>query len=510
MSTSPAILFGSNVTNKRSIQGALYAAFLKIDCRFSPPAIFIRGNPERSQAKPLWSLGASYLSCLPLTLRQNSQALFVCWRGAAGENKSVLIFNLIVTIEQIVEIFVARQPILDRQRQLYGYELLYRSDEASNRYDGAEPSTATKHVISNALLSIGLENMLRGKKAFLNFNQSLLSEGMYLDLPPESTVIEILESETPNSDLIALCRGIVEQGYTIALDDFVAHPTFEPLTRLAHLIKVDVQVTNRTEQERLLRKYKSRGIALLAEKVETYDEFEWARAAGYDYFQGYFFARPSIIQTQHVPATKLNCLRLLCELQNPDLNFSRLEALIRADVALTYKLLRYVNSALFGRRGKIQSIERALMIIGSDDTRRWIALATLPLLTTDKPSELATLSIVRARFCECLTQLAGFEEKNEAFLMGMFSLLDALLDQPLDKALHSVGLGREILQALLGTAPANDVLADIYRLARRYEQGDWDEVERLAQQCGFTGSAAGRAYVEATLWAERMLEATRD
>ena len=404
-----------------------------------------------------------------------------------------------------MEAFVARQPIFDRQRQLYGYELLYRSRPGQDEFDGTEAYTATQQVISSTLLSIGLENILCGKKAFLNFNHRLLRDGYYLTLPRQATVIEILESVEPNADLLALCRSIHEQGYTIALDDFVDHPQFEPLTHLAQLIKVDVRVTSRREQQRLLRTYRPRGIAMLAEKVETYEEFEWTRTAGYDYFQGYFFARPSIIPSHHVPATKLNCLRLLSELQKPDLDFKRLEELIRGDVALTYKLLRYVNSALFGLRGEIQSIERALMIVGSDDIRRWVALATLPTLATDKPGELATLSIVRARFCERLIQLAGIARQNEAFLMGMFSLLDALIDQPLDEALLSVGLGPEITHALLGTAPVDDTLSTIHRLTRRYEQGDWDEVERLSRACGFPGSAAGQAYVEATLWAERVL-----
>ena len=176
-----------------------------------------------------------------------------------------------------VEVFVARQPIFDRKRQLYGYELLYRSNQARNQFDGTEAPAATKQVISNTLLSIGLENILCGKKAFLNFDQDLLSEGVYLSLPRQSTVIEILESVEPNSGLIALCRAIHDQGYTIALDDFVSSPQFEPLTSLAQLIKVDIRVTIQTEQERLLRTYRPRGIALLAEKVETYEEFEWAR-----------------------------------------------------------------------------------------------------------------------------------------------------------------------------------------------------------------------------------------
>jgi EAL and modified HD-GYP domain-containing signal transduction protein len=406
-----------------------------------------------------------------------------------------------------VEAFLARQPILDRQRHLHGYELLYRSGLTRNEFDGTEAAAATQQVISSTLLSIGMENVLCGKKAFLNFDHRLLSDGMHLSLPRQTTVIEILETVEPTPELIALCRSIRNDGYTIALDDFVAGPQFEPLLDLARLIKVDVQATSRVEQERLLRTYQPRGIALLAEKVETHEEFEWSRMAGYDYFQGYFFARPSIIHSRQVPTSKLNCLRLMSEMQKADLDFKRLEDLIRIDVALTYKLLRYVNSALFDRPDEVQSIERALIIVGSENIRRWVALATLSMLATDKPGELTTLSIVRARFCERLMQLAGIPLENEGFLMGMFSLLDALLDQPLNQALRSAGIGPDIAQALSGAAPEEDRLSTIYRLTRCYEQGDWDAVEKLAHACGLPATDVGNAYIEATLWADRMLHA---
>jgi c-di-GMP-related signal transduction protein len=411
-------------------------------------------------------------------------------------------------IKQSVNVCVARQPIFDRQRDLYGYELLYRSNTAQNEFDGTEASAATRQVISSTLLSIGLENILCGKKAFVNFDQSLLSDGIHRSLPCQTTVIEILESVEPNAGLLALCQSIRAQGYTIALDDFVSSPEFEPLTHLAHLIKVDVLATTRREQERLLRTYQPRGIALLAEKVETYEEFEWARAAGYDYFQGYFFARPSVIQSRRLPASTLNCLRLLSELQTPDLDFKRLEALIRGDVGLSYKLLRYVNSALFTRHDPVPSIERALLIVGSDEIRRWAMLATLPTLASDKPGELAALAIVRARFCERLIQLAGISLGNEAFLMGMFSLLDALLDRPLDETLFSIGLAPDIVHALLGTAGEQSALSRVYQLTCHYEQGDWDQVERLALGCGISALAAGGAYAEATVWAEQIRQQT--
>ncbi|MGA2116982.1 MAG: HDOD domain-containing protein [Bryobacteraceae bacterium] len=406
-----------------------------------------------------------------------------------------------------MEALLARQPIFDRNRLVYGYELLYRSDRAQNEFDGTESALATKRVIANTIMSIGLDNILGDKKGFVNFDQRLLSEGIYLSLPRQAAVIEILETVAPTADLIALCRAVRQQGYMIALDDFVSTPQIEPLTDLAQLIKVDIRSTSVPEQERLLHTYKPRGIQLLAEKVETYEEFERVRAAGFDYFQGYFFARPGMIARKEVPASKLTCLLLLSEVQKPEPDVRKLENVIRGDVALTYKLLRYVNSALFARDGQVQSIERALVILGTDNIRRWAGLTTLPRLAVDKPGELATLAIVRARFCESLIKLAGSWLTDEAFLMGMFSLLDALLDQPLDVALRSVGLGPEITRALLGTSSDESTLSRTYHLSRVYERGDWDQVEILAQAYGVQAPAVRDAYVEATSWANQMLNA---
>ncbi len=408
----------------------------------------------------------------------------------------------------MMDVFVARQPILDRKQQLHAYELLYRTDAVNNEFDGTEPASATTKVISSSILSIGLERILCGKKAFLNFDHRLLLDQMYLSLPRHTIVIEILESTEPTSDLIALCQSIHQQGYLIALDDFVWHPRMEPLTQIAKLIKIDTRATDKAEQERLLRAYQPRGIAMLAEKVETQEEFEWALRAGYDFFQGYFFARPVIVRGQEIPAVKTTCLRLLRETQRRDIDFERLASLIREDISLTYKLLRYANSALFGRRQKIDSMVRALMVLGEDGIRRWIALAMLPLLATDKPGELVTLSIVRAHFCERLAQLAGIARPDDAFLMGLFSVLDGLIDRPLEEALIEVNLNPDITRALLGTAPEHEALRTIFRLNQSNELGDWEEVKRLARECGIPFEAVGPAYSEATLGARQLLAAT--
>lgn len=402
-----------------------------------------------------------------------------------------------------MDVFVARQAIFDRNRKLYGYELLFRSDVVSNAFDGTEAATATMQVLSNTLMSVGVDKLLGGEKAFVNFDHRLLLENMHLTLPRESIVIEILETVVPTEDLVALCQSIQKLGYSLALDDFSNVPELAPLAHTANVIKVDMRQSSREEQRRILDTYKPRGVLMLAEKVESHDEFDWALRAGYDLFQGYFFARPVVVRGQQIPAVTSSCLQLLRESQRVDLDFPRMEQLIRQDVSLTYKLLRFANSAMFHRRVKIESIMRALATLGDENIRRWVALATLPMLATNKPGELLKLSLVRARFSERLARLAHIGETDEAFLMGLFSLLDALIDQPLELALRSVDLGKSVTDALLGGAPNTDSLTCLYQLILCYELGNWEEVERLSQNCAIPTAMIGEAYVEATVWAEQ-------
>jgi c-di-GMP-related signal transduction protein len=408
----------------------------------------------------------------------------------------------------VMDVFVARQPIFDRGRQLFAYELLYRSDDVHNEFDGTESGSATTQVIANSLLSIGLDNVAGGKKVFLNFDHGLLVGGLQSMLPRESVVLEILESVEPNDELIAACRDLNQQGYTFALDDFVEDPRFEALTQIAKLIKVDMRSTAKPEQERLLKTYRPRGIAMVAEKVETHEEFEWARRAGYDYFQGYFFARPAVLRAHQIPAAKINCLRLLIEVQHEDLNFERLETIISEDLSLSYKLLRYVNSALFARHEEIHSIHHSLARLGEENIRHWAVLAALPIMAKDKPGELVTHSLVRARFCERLAQKAGLSEHGLGFLMGLFSLLDALIDVPLEEALHQAGVGPAISGALLGTAGQDDPLRGVYTLVCQYEAGDWKAVSAAASKLAIKASCIGEAYSESTLWAQQALHTT--
>ncbi len=405
-----------------------------------------------------------------------------------------------------MDVLVARQAIFDRDRRVHGYELLFRSEVGQNAFDGTEGGLATKQVLANSLLVIGLENLVGAKKAFVNFGRGPLLQGWHSALPPENTVIELLENVEPDDEILEACRALRKQGYQLALDDFVVREGSERLLQVADLVKIEIQSIPRPEQKALVRSYRARGLQTLAEKVETHEEFDWAREAGYDLFQGYFFARPVIVRGRKIPAAKLHCLRLLQEAQRPELDFDRLEALILEDVSLSYQLLRYVNSPLFALVNRIRSIRQALLFFGESDLRKWIALATLARTADDKPGELIMHSLVRARFCESLAQKADRRQGQSAFLMGLFSLLDALIDRPIEEAVAEMNLAPEIAAVLNGSAPDSDMLRRVYDLAKAYELADWARVEELAVQARIPTSSLSEVYCAAAGWAQQVLE----
>jgi c-di-GMP-related signal transduction protein len=402
-----------------------------------------------------------------------------------------------------MNVWIARQPIFDRGLKLYAYELLFRAKGNSDCFDGTESAMATTQVLAHTFLGIGLDNVLAGHKAFVNFDRSLLIGSLHSILPPEKVVLEVLESVDADPEVTAACRDLRAKGYTIALDDFISHPGTEPLTHFAQIIKVDIQTTSRAEQARMLAAYHPRGIAMLAEKVETREEFAWARAAGYDYFQGHFFARPAMMPGRQLSPLKAACLGLLNETRRLDLDFNRIGALIRSDVALSWQLLRYVNSALYHPVEGINSIHQALTIVGEEYIRNWATLATLSTLAKDKPDELVTLSLVRAHFSEYLARLMNIRQSSDAFLMGLLSLIDALIDLPLSEALSLANVAACIRDALLETSPTNEPLRMIRGLTSAWELGDWAAVSGIAAQAGIAASAIGEAYAESTLWAEK-------
>ena len=400
-----------------------------------------------------------------------------------------------------MDAFVARQAIFDRQQQVFAYELLFRSC-LNNYFDNPDPTAATSEVMANSVFAVGLESILLGRRGFINFGRNLLMGNWTTILPNKMVGIEVLETVEPDSEVLEVCRALRARGYMVALDDFICSPAYEPLTKTADLIKVDVRNTPRPEQERLIKRYSGRGIKMLAEKVETPEEFDWAKKTGYDYFQGYFFAKPQVMKARKIPVLKMNQVKLLQELQKPTLDFNRLDQLIRADVSLSYNILRYANSAAFSCSAPIQSIRQALMLIGENEARKWISIATLPSLALEKPCEVAIHAMVRARFCESVAKLVRYPAGNsDPFLMGLFSLLDAMLDRPLGEIISELNLSREIRDALLRTDQEPNTLGKIYELVMMYELANWEALPPLEKDLSLPPGSLPEVYRDACAWA---------
>jgi EAL and modified HD-GYP domain-containing signal transduction protein len=400
-----------------------------------------------------------------------------------------------------MELLVARQPIFDAHLQVCAYELLFRSS-LRNSFDGSEGNSATSKVINAVFGSADSERLLGGKRAFLNFPRTLLVEDAASVLPPRSTVIEILETVEPDSEVMHACKRLRKQGYQLALDDYIPQKAPHPLIPLADFLKVDFRATTSAEQKSVADHFGNQ-LRLLAEKVETREEFKRAAKQGYEYFQGYFFARPEILSTRQIRGTKLNYLRVLSELQRSELDFNKLTQLLKREHALAYKLLQFVNSALFARPEPIESIHQALTFVGEDAARKWLMVVGLLDLTADRPAELAANTLIRARFSELLAQNSGLRDRQEdCFLMGMFSRLDAMLGRPLEDLLKELNLSEEIRRALLGQLQLHDRLPALWKLVLAYEAADWKQVESLAPALHIDMTNLGASYTEAVAWSD--------
>jgi c-di-GMP-related signal transduction protein len=403
-----------------------------------------------------------------------------------------------------MDVFVARQAIFDRSLKIYGYELLFRSRQIGS-FDGSDSDMATLQVMANVFLSIGADKMLGGGHAFINCPQSLLADERLGLLPRQTTVIELLESVRPVPEVIAACRNLKAQGYQLALDDFTGQPGYEPLIDLADIIKVEFPALSVAGRQAICKKFGKRGIRMLAEKVETLEEFHQALDMGYDLYQGYFFARPATMRSREIAGYKHHYLNILREIHQPEVDHNRVAKLIQQEISLAHRLLRYVNSAAFDRIGGVGSIAEAVALLGDEGIRNWVWLAALPKLASDKPNELVISAMIRAHFCESIAPLAALSNRaSDLFLMGLLSFLDAMLDRSLNELLPELHLPADVERALLNSPPANDRLATVYSMVRNYEDADWDTLIKCAGQLQMKQETLPGLYTKSVAWAEEM------
>lgn len=397
-----------------------------------------------------------------------------------------------------MDTFSARQPIFDRVMRLRGYELLFRSGPVGV-FNHPDPDEASSRVIADAMFLPGFEALTAQHPGFINVTRELLVQEWVCVLPPEATVLEIVESVTPDEEVLGACRRLRERGYRIALDDFKLDAGRDVLLEVAEIVKVDVLASTPSECERLARQLPSRGITLLAEKVETPDLHRRMMDLGYALFQGYFFARPTILTGRDIPSSKGNHLRVLREIHRPELDFDALVAIVEREVSLSYKLLRYVNTCYFGQRSSVASLRHALMLLGECEIRRWASVIVLAGMASDRPEELVTEALLRARLAELLAPDAGMGMRSsDLFLMGLLSLIDAILAQPLETVLREIPIADDIRAALLGQAgPMRDLLA----LVTAYVRGRWDGLAAPAARLGIEERMLPGRYAQAVAWA---------
>ena len=399
--------------------------------------------------------------------------------------------------------FIARQPIFDRTLSVYGYELLYRQ-AGKISYDHPDGDQASARVITDGIFGIGLKTLSAGKKAFINFTENLLKDEVATLLPTETIAVEILEDVLPTEEIVRACRYLKEKGYTIVLDDFILEKKLKPLMELADVVKVDFLSTPPKMQKAYVRYFQARGAKLLAEKVETQEILRQAMDMGYSYFQGYFFGQPNLLAERIMSTYKINYLRLMKEITREDIELSPIEDIVKRDVALSYRLLKFINSAHFGFRAEIHSIRQALALMGMVELRKWLSLLAMSAVSRDKPGELMMHSLVRAKFCELLAPKAGLAKFSaELFLLGLFSMIDAFLDRPKLEIFGELPLGDEIKAALLnGQGP----FYPVFELVRCYERGGWEELTRLAILLNLDEAEIPQLYLASIEWSSSTLD----
>ena len=401
-----------------------------------------------------------------------------------------------------MNVFVARQPIFNRGEQSVAYELLYRKSEV-NSYTHIDGDEATADVIINGFFNIGVEELSEGKKCFINFTENLLNLKLPTYFEPESIVVEILEDIPINKELVSICQELKELGYTIALDDFAIQESYDLLPELLKyidIIKIDFLQTPLYDRRRMITRYKSHQVSFLAEKVETREEFELALKDGFDLFQGYFFSKPDVLSTQDIPAYFQTHYQISEELSRSEPNINDIASKIEQDVALSYKLLRLINTAAFFTRNKINSIKHALVFIGLKEFKKWIYVLTIKQIDHEKNTgqeEVIKLSLIRAHLCEQLSQKIGKNDSSPYLLAGMFSLIDNLLHCSIDDALQKLPLSDEIKDAINGK---NNEIGKVLNWTIQIEKCNWN-----LSDLPLTANEISECYRNAIQWSNLLL-----
>lgn len=401
-------------------------------------------------------------------------------------------------VEQSPYSYVARQPIFTADEKVFGYELLFR-DGVEDYFREKDSDAASRKTLDSSL-QMGLQMLCDGKRAFVNCTREVLLKDYITLLPSPFTVVEVLETVPPDDLVKAAIQRLKQAGYMIALDDFLPDDPRTELVDFADILKIDMQTTTVEQRATLIKRYGPWRCRMLVERVETREQFAETKAAGFIYFQGFFFRKPELMHAREMPANRMNYMRLLQAVSKTDLEIRELESLIKNEASVCYRLLQYLNSAAIGVRNEVHSIRHAIALLGEREVRRWVRLIATLTVGQNKPSELVNSAMTRARFCEIIGERVA-HGSSDLFLMGLLSMIDVILDVPMVSVLENIPVDHETKAVLLGGASS---LRPLYQLMLARETGDWQSTTAQGESLGLNESEVAAAYWEAMQWVRQV------
>jgi EAL and modified HD-GYP domain-containing signal transduction protein len=402
-----------------------------------------------------------------------------------------------------MNVYTARQAIFNNKQNVVAYELFFRDGPENFFPANVDGHVATSILIARTQLISGIRPVASNKPALINFSEESILKELPFILNPKEVMIEILETVTPSDEVFEACKKLYHAGFKLVLDDFIYRPEWKRFFCYVSMIKFDISVTPLHKIEPLVRKLQKQKpkIKLLAEKIETKEEYAAAKKLGFLFFQGYFFCKPEMQKRKDIQSNQHIIFLLQREILRKELDHGKISRLFEQDSNLAYKLLRYINSGLFQLKNKISSIKQALVYLGDSQVRRMLSLITTSSLASDKPAELTEMCVIRAKFCEQVIQKVSPSRVESAFLMGMFSLLDAILDRPLNEVLETLPLEDDVKEALLKD-DAQTPLAITIRLVKLLERGKWHETELEAKKLRIDYKFLADTYKSAIIWSD--------
>lgn len=393
----------------------------------------------------------------------------------------------------MMDVFLARQPIFDLKNQTYGYELLFRNNRVQNSYGGIDGDESTAHVLTNSFFDLQTNSILAGKKAFVNFTYNLIVRGIPKLLPVETLIVEVLEDMEIDDELLDSIRELKKLGYIIALDDFAFKEQYKQLFDLGDIVKIDFRMSESSiEETSYMCRYA--GKIMLAEKVETIKEVEYAISLGCTYMQGYYFAKPVILTRKTMNPMQKTFFQLISMLNSPEVKIEDIAEMIAIDASIVVRLLKLVNSAFYSNKNRISNIHQALVMIGIEPLKDWIYLIGLKEFSPYGNEELLKLAFLRARFCEeiSLNLPESISVYKEMYLMGLISLMHVFFGISLKEMLSELPVSQVIKDGIMGTG---GIFSEVYKLCYAYERAAWTMVDKTIKSLGLSSALVGNCYL---------------